>query len=192
MEPTQAVDDFLEDDLGCWATQEDIAVDSSFDLVVEEEEGIVLDSSLDLVVEEEDGDPLHAPLCIWYEMEPEERKALALDRIDEIFGRVLDDGETSLEYPTLHDWANVEYSVELGLQPVDSEVFLSRIYGPTLVKFLHVLDVMRTLLETNTRTTKRDIYYQHVTRFSCQKEVDRLVNIAVAMLEVRLIGQYLG
>ena len=174
MDQTLAVDDFLEDDLGCWDTQEDIAVDSSFDLVVEEEE---------------DGDPLHAPLCIWYEMEPEERKALALDRIDEIFGRVLDDGETSLEYPTLHDWANVEYSVELGLQPVEhSEVFLSRIYGPTLVKFLHVLDVMRTLLETNTRTTKRDIYYQHVTRFSCQKEVDRLVNIAVAMLEVRLIG----
>ena len=178
MDPTLAIDDFLEDDLGRWDTQEDIAVDSSFDLVVEEEE---------------DGDPLPAPLCIWYEMEPEERKALALDRIDEIFGRVLDDGETSLEYPTLHDWANVEYSVELGLQPVeDSEVILSRIYGPTLVKFLHVLDVMRTLLETNTRTTKRDIYYQHVTRFSCQKEVDRLVNIAVAMLEVRLIGQYLG
>ena len=123
--------------------------------------------------------------CDWYEMDPEERTVLALEKVEEIFKKVFDKGDTSLEYPTLSDWKNVQFRPGYGIQPVeDSQVYLSRIWGDSLKKFLHVLDVMRRLLESNTRTTKRDIFYQHVRDFGSQREVDRLVSIAVAMLEV--------
>ena len=123
--------------------------------------------------------------CDWYDMDPEERTVLALEKVEEIFEKVLEEGDTSLNYPTLSDWKNVQVRTGYGIQPLeDSQVYLSRIWGGSLMKFLHVLDVMRTLLQTNTRTTKRDIFYQHVRHFASQREVDRLVSIAVAMLEV--------
>ena len=126
--------------------------------------------------------------CDWYDMDPVERKALVLERIEEIFWRVYDNREVELEYPTLSDWKNVTFSREYGLQPVeDDQVYMSRLSSNSLANFMHVLDVMRNLVWNDTKTTSRDIYYQHFTRFSCQKEVDRLVKIAVAMLEVRLI-----
>ena len=123
--------------------------------------------------------------CDWYEMDPEERTILALEKVEEIFKKVFVDGDTSLDYPTLSDWKNVKFRPGYGIQPLeDSQVYLSRISGDSLMKFLHVLDVIRRLLESNTRTTKRDIFYQHVMDFGSQREVDRLVSIAVAMLEV--------
>lgn len=123
--------------------------------------------------------------CSWYDLDPEERTELALEKVEEVFHRVLQRGERSLEYPTLSNWDNVQFTPGYGLQPLDdSQVYLSRIREGSLRKFLHILDVMRTLLQSNTRTTKRDIYYQHVRDFGSQREVDRLVSIAVAMLEV--------
>ena len=111
--------------------------------------------------------------CSWYDLDPEERTELALEKVEEVFHRVLQRGERTLEYPTLSNWDNVQFTPGYGLQPLeDSQV--------SLRKFLHILDVMRTLLQS----TKRDIYYQHVRDFGSQREVDRLVSIAVAMLEV--------
>ena len=123
--------------------------------------------------------------CDWYHMDPEDRTQLALEQVEQIFKKVFEKGDTSLEYPSLSNWDNVQFNAGYGLQPLeDGEIHQSKIRGDSLKKFLHVLDVIRTLLQSNTRTTKRDIFYQHVRDFGSQKEVDRLVSIAVAMLEV--------
>ena len=123
--------------------------------------------------------------CDWYSMDPEVRTELALARVEEVFHRVFEEEATALEYPTLGVWNNVQYDPGYGLRPVEVRSGqVSRIRGNSLQKFLHVLNVMRNLLQSDTRTTKRDIYYQHVRDFSSQREVDRLVSIAVAMLEV--------
>jgi len=128
--------------------------------------------------------------CDWNQMEPGSRSELVLEKLEDVIWRVYN-GQKSLEYPTLRDWNNVEFTPEHGLQPVEEEhAYFSTISGSSLNKFLHVLDVMRTLVATDTRTTKRDIFYQHFTKFSSQKEVDRLVTIAVAMLQVPRM--YLG
>ena len=125
--------------------------------------------------------------CDWYEMDPDERTELVMERLERIFWRVYDNKEEELEYPTLSNWENVQFSREHGLQPVEDDVvYMSRISRNSLENFMYVLDVMRVLVQNNAQTTVRDIYYQHFRRFSCQREVDRLVKIAVAMLEVRL------
>ena len=155
--------------------------------VVDAVEEVTLEDALIFLFQKytESREEFPAGECDWYEMDPEERTNLALEKVEEIFEKVLEEGDTSLNYPTLNDWRNVQFRTGYGIQPLeDSQVYLSRIWGGSLMKFLHVLDVMRTLLQSNTRTTKRDIFYQHVRHFGSQREVDRLVSIAVAMLEV--------
>ena len=75
--------------------------------------------------------------------------------------------------------ANVRYQPGYGLVPAVTPK-LSRISGDSLRKLIKILLVMRDLVINNTRTTKRDIYYQMFVEFSSQTEVDRLVSVTVA------------
>ena len=98
--------------------------------------------------------------------------------------RSLDLADTGqLQYPNLRDWSNVTYDPGYGLVPC-LEPKLSAISGLSLSKAVRILTVIRTLLMNGTRTTKRDIYYQLFVDCSSQIEVDRLVTVIVAMLQV--------
>ena len=118
-------------------------------------------------------------------MDHEERRQIAMERID----TVLIGAETggSLMYPNMRDWNNVTFHPGYGLLPVNNPK-VSQLSGPSLGKFIQILEVMRNLILTNRRTTKRDIFYQMFVSCSSQQEVDRLVSVAVAVLQVpRLI-----
>ena len=108
-----------------------------------------------------------------------------MERIDTILIAAETDG--SLMYPNMRDWNNVTFHPGYGLLPVNSPK-VSQLSGPSLGKFIQILEVMRNLILTNRRTTKRDIFYQMFVSCSSQQEVDRLVSVAVAVLQVpRLI-----
>ena len=113
-------------------------------------------------------------------MDPEDRQQLALERVEDAL-ELAESGE--LEYPNLRDWSNVQYEEPYGLVPCQTPK-LSTVSGLQLAKVVRILDVIRTLVTTGTRTTKRDIYYQMFVECSSQSEVDRLVSVIVAMLQV--------
>ena len=128
---------------------------------------------------------LHPPQSSeWHDMEEDERRQLVLERIEEALS-VTEEGEEDafLTYPSVGDWANVRYEPGYGLLPAETPK-LSRISGDSLRKLIRILWLMRDLVISNTRTTKRDIYYQMFVEFSSQAEVDRLVSVTVAMLQV--------
>ena len=115
----------------------------------------------------------------WHDMEEEERRQLILERIEEALGVTEEEEEDAfLSYPSVGDWANVRYAPGYGLLPAETPK-LSRISGDSLRKLVRILGVMRDLVINNTRTTKRDIYYQMFVEFSSQTEVDRLVSVTV-------------
>ena len=70
-----------------------------------------------------------------------------------------------------------------GLLPVEAPR-LSQVTGPGLAKLVTVLEIIRSLVRGSKRATKRDIFYQMFVEFSSQAEVDRLVAVAVAALQV--------
>lgn len=119
-------------------------------------------------------------VCDWYLMR-EERKELALAAVDS----VLIHAETYgvLHYPCLRDWNNARYVPGYGLYPVPDPK-LSSVTGDSLGKMRMILELIRDLIINDQRTTKRDIFYQMFVSFSSQIEVDRLVAILVAMLQV--------
>ena len=117
-------------------------------------------------------------------MDEEERRQLVLERVEEALSVTEEVEEDAfLTYPSVGDWANVSYEPGYGLLPAENPK-LSRITGDSLRKLIRILWLMRDLVINNTRTTKRDIYYQMFVEFSSQAEVDRLVSVTVAMLQV--------
>ena len=90
-------------------------------------------------------------------MDHEERRQIAMERIDTILIGAETDG--SLMYPNMRDWNNVTFHPGYGLLPVNNPK-VSQLSGPSLGKFIQILEVMRNLILTNRRTTKRDIFYQ--------------------------------
>ena len=61
---------------------------------------------------------------------------------------------------------------------------LSQITKSKLDKLVMVLEVMLVLIKSGSRTTKRDIFYQHFCDFTSQRELDSLVGVIVAMVQV--------
>lgn len=61
---------------------------------------------------------------------------------------------------------------------------MSRITGIKLQKVLMVLEVITKLIQSGCRTTKRDIFYQHFVDFKNQRELDALVGVIVAIVQV--------
>jgi len=119
-------------------------------------------------------------VCDWYLMS-EERQELALDAVDSVLNIAETDG--ILHYPCLRDWNNARYIPGYGLLPVP-EPRKSSVTGDSLRKMINILELIRDLIINDQRTTKRDIYYQMFVNFSSQIEVDRLVAISVALLQV--------
>ena len=118
----------------------------------------------------------------WYIMDREERAKLAYLKVQELLVAV-HEGETSLLYPSLNDWSNVQFHHAYGLLPVDRPR-MSQITRAKLDKVVMVLKIMQGLIESGSRTTKRDIFYQHFCDFSNQRELDSLVAVIVAMVQV--------
>ena len=125
----------------------------------------------------------------WYEMQPEERRQEILARVEECLSEQMS-GQPRFIYPS-REWYNVYYHRGYGLLPVSPEhLGLSTICwteepGCLYDRVMFVLNVMRQLLVTNSRTTKRDIYYQNVAEFSSQVMLDRVVAIIASALQVR-------
>ena len=86
-------------------------------------------------------------------------------------------------YIHLRDWTNVHWDPHYGLLPVEAPR-LSQVTGPGLAKLVTILEIIRSLVRGGKRATKRDIFYQMFVEFSSQAEVDRLVAVAVAALQV--------
>ena len=61
---------------------------------------------------------------------------------------------------------------------------MSKITKSKLDKLVMVLEVMLGLIESGSRTTKRNIFYQYFCEFSHQWELDSLVAVIVAMVQV--------
>eukprot|EP00092_Neocalanus_flemingeri_P018537 GFUD01020073.1.p1 GENE.GFUD01020073.1~~GFUD01020073.1.p1 ORF type:complete len:386 (-),score=150.16 GFUD01020073.1:180-1337(-) len=118
----------------------------------------------------------------WYTMDRQEQALLAYQKVEEVLVAVRE-GETSLLYPSLNDWSNVQYHPAYGLLPVENPR-MSKITGPKLDNVVMVLEIMLGLIESGTRTTKRDIFYQHFCDFSNQRELDSLVGVIVAMMQI--------
>ena len=56
-------------------------------------------------------------------------------------------------------------------------------------KIVFVLQTMRKLIRSGTRTTKRDIFYDNFTMFGSQSEVDSVVAGIVGMVQVPRPGE---
>ena len=119
--------------------------------------------------------------CEWYQLDYDLRRQLIIDRIDTLLTGVQTDG--SLFYPNMRDWNNVTFHPGYGLLSLQNPK-VSQLSGSGLGKFIQILELMKNLVVTNRRTTKRDIFYQMFVSCSSQQEVDRLVAVAVAVLQV--------
>jgi meiotic recombination protein SPO11 len=78
----------------------------------------------------------------------------------------------------------VQYHPAYGLLPAMESPKMSQISKSKLDKVVMVLEVMQGLIESSSRTTKRDIFYQHFCDLSSQRELDSLVAVIVAMVQV--------
>ena len=114
-------------------------------------------------------------------MDHDQRRQLIIDRIDSILTGVQADG--SLLYPNMRDWANVIFHPGYGLLSTENPK-VSQLSGPGLEKLVQILELLRNLVLSNRRTTKRDIFYQMFVSCSSQQEVDRLLAVVVAVLQV--------
>jgi len=119
-------------------------------------------------------------VCDWYLMS-DERQELALAAVDSALNQAEADG--ILHYPCISDWNNARYTPGYGLTQVPQPK-LSSVTGDSLGKMRLILELIRDLIINNQRTTKRDIFYQMFVHFVSQTEVDRLVAISVATLQV--------
>ena len=120
----------------------------------------------------------------WQDMEEGVRREHVLERLEEALSVTEEEADVAhLTYPSVGDWSNVHYHPGYGLLPAETPK-ISFIAGDSLRKLLRILEVMRDLVINNKRTTKRDIYYQMFVEFTSQTEVDRLVSVAVSMLQV--------
>ena len=93
------------------------------------------------------------------------------------------DGETSLEVPRWPSLQDVKFDPGSGIVPrADARTSLMR--GNRLLKFLHVLNIMRTQLLRETLVTNRGLYYLLEEEMRDMEEVNTLVLTAVAYLKV--------
>lgn len=120
---------------------------------------------------------------IWFSMTREEQAELAYEKVEDVVEAVKE-GETCLLYPSLNDWSNIQFHPAYGLLPQMEDPKMSQITKNKLQKVVMVLDVILKLLISSCRTTKRDIFYQHFCDFSSQRELDSLVGVIVAMVQV--------
>jgi meiotic recombination protein SPO11 len=118
----------------------------------------------------------------WFGMDRVEQAALSYQKVEEVLVAV-SEGETLL-YPSLNDWSNIQFHPAYGLLPLMESPKMSQITKSKLEKVVMVLEIMLGLIESSSRTTKRDIFYQHFCDFSSQKELDSLVAVIVAMVQV--------
>ena len=120
---------------------------------------------------------------VWSSMSQEEQAVMAYKKVEEVVV-AMQEGETCLLYPSLNDWSNIQFHPAYGLLPLMEEPKMSQITKNKLQKVMMVLDVILKLLISSCRTTKRDIFYQHFCEFSSQRELDSLVGVIVAMVQV--------
>jgi len=144
----------------------------------------VLEQSINSLKEYMDQMFYHYPVMetTWTNMNREEQAVLSYQKVEEVLEAVRE-GETLL-YPSLNDWSNIQFHPAYGLLPVMESPKMSQITKSKLGKVIMVLEVMLGLIESGSRTTKRDIFYQHFCDFSSQKELDSLVAVIVAMVQV--------
>lgn len=118
--------------------------------------------------------------CGWYGLEPGERRWRALQRLADTL--LLASQQECLQYPAT-EWLNVKYVEGYGLMPAEDPRY-SEVAGPRLAQLLLILNTMYNMIRDGTRITKRDLYYQHFTEFTNQREVDSLVGLAVTVMGV--------
>ena len=124
-----------------------------------------------------------AMATIWSNMNRQEQNGVAYQKVEEVLVAVRE-GETSLLYPSLNNWSNTQFHPAYGLLPVMQDPKMSQISKSKLHKVVMVLEVMLGLIASSSRTTKRDIFYQHFVDFSSQRELDIMVGVIVAMVQV--------
>ena len=66
---------------------------------------------------------------------------------------------------------HVQYVPGYGLMPAEDPRY-SEVAGPRLAQLLLILNTMYNMIRDGTRITKRDLYYQHFTEFTNQREVN--------------------
>ena len=93
------------------------------------------------------------------------------------------DGETSLEVPRWPSLQDVKFDPGSRIVPrADARTSLMR--GNRLLKFLHVLNIMRTQLLRETLVTNGGLYYLLEEEMRDPEEVNTLVLTAIAYLKV--------
>ncbi|XP_077425901.1 meiotic recombination protein SPO11 isoform X2 [Vanacampus margaritifer] len=95
----------------------------------------------------------------------------------------------ALVIPNRSSWDNVSFDSVIGLQMSSaSAVRMIRSDCPktatTFSQILKILSVTYTLVQSNTYSTKRDIYYNYPQLFGSQKVVDKIVDDVSCMLKV--------
>ena len=119
----------------------------------------------------------------WYNVPSNIRRQLILNRVEECLNR------DELTYPS-KDIRNVYFHEGYGLTALPSSLLsFSTIFRTDEVDGVYgnvvfVLRVIKKLLQRESRTTKRDIYYQNVLQFSTQADLDRVVAIIASVLQV--------
>lgn len=97
------------------------------------------------------------------------------------------DTAPTIVYGNRNKWENVRFSSKIGLQFADEASTTSLQYFRSPEKFaatVKVLTVIYQLLESNTYSTKRDIYYQDPKLFKSQAVVDGIVDNLSCMLKI--------
>ena len=121
----------------------------------------------------------------WDKLDPAVRRQVALERVEAVLSRILVDGETTLEVPRFPRQQDVKFDPGSGIVPrADARTSIMR--EKRVLKFLHVLNIMRTQLLRETLVTMRGLYYLLKEEMRDPEEVYTLVCIAVAYLKVKL------
>ena len=132
--------------------------------------------------------------CPWSYMSDDERFQNVVTAIESCISDILHQLEetnaATFRYPNLSSWENVTYHPQRGLLPVDHNVLFTSTSSrnkSSVRKFSIILLTLHKIWElcyTGSFSTKRDLYYQNVSDYESQAQVDSAVSVISAMLKI--------
>ncbi|XP_071034586.1 meiotic recombination protein SPO11 isoform X2 [Parasteatoda tepidariorum] len=117
---------------------------------------------------------------------------MLLKKIEDIFQDYVHKNSTKslsvLALPNRKIWKNTSYTRERGLKLIENPILqkIGNRSGPSsqkLIKVMHVLTKIHSLIKSNTYRTKRELYYEDVTIFKSQKELDDILDDLACLLK---------